>query len=82
VVGDVVAGVVGFVFDAGPVFAAVPVGADVEVLVVIPVGVPLPEAGVAAGAETGSDVNGCGSGGRGLAKIPAIISGKPSVVSL
>ena len=81
-----VAGAVGLVFVAGPAFDAVPVAAEfdglVDGLLVIPLGDPLPEAGVAAGDETGNDVNGVGSGGSGLLKIPASISGKPSVESL
>ena len=56
----VVAGVVGFGLPVVPVFEAVLVpGAGVP-------DAPLPEVGVAAGAETGSEVNGVGSGGNGF----------------
>lgn len=81
-----VAGVVVLVLVAGPAFDAVPVGAEFEVLagvpLVMPLCDPLPEVGVAAGDDTGNDVNGCGSGGNGLDRIPAIIASNPSVVSL
>ena len=44
--------------------------------------VPVPEAGVAAGADTGNDVSGVGSGGSGFAKMPATNSGMPVTESL
>jgi hypothetical protein len=68
--------VVGFGVVVDPLFDAVLfVGVAVPVEVADPA--PLPEAGVAAGAEAGNDVSRVGSAGRGFDKIPASISGRP-----
>jgi hypothetical protein len=76
----VVAGVVGFGLAVVPVFEAVLVpGAGVPV---VDPDAPLPDAGVAAGAETGSEVNGVGSGGKGFERIPATSASIPATESL
>ena len=76
----VVAGVVGFGLAAVPVFEAVLVpGAGVPFVVA---DAPLPDVGVAAGAETGSEVNGVGSGGNGFERIPATSASIPATESL
>ena len=76
----VVAGVVGFGLVVVPVVEAVLVpGAGVPFVVA---DAPLPDAGVDAGAETGSEVNGVGSGGKGFERIPATRASMPTTESL
>ena len=77
VLGDVDAGVVGFGW-VDPAFEAVLLPGAGVVPVVDVVDEPLPDVGVAAGAETGSDVSGVGSGGKGFDRIPATNSGRPA----
>jgi len=64
-----------WVVVVAPVFEAVLVP-GVGVPVVAPEA-PLPEFGVAAGAETGNEVNGVGSGGSGFDNTPATSSFSP-----
>ena len=62
----------------------VPVGAVVPFLAVPFAGVPVPEvaAGVPAGVEAGSEVNGVGSGGNGFDRIVATNSVIPASEAL
>ena len=53
-------------------------GAAVDAVAPLVVPVPDVAAGVEAGAATGSDVNGVGSGGNGFERMLAIISFMPS----
>ncbi len=73
VLGVVVAGA-GLVAGAAVVTGVVPVAGP------FPTGVPLtvPEVGVPAGVAVGSVVIGLGTGGKGFAKMPAMMSVRPA----